>query len=157
MTGEALGHTKFANILEARLSKLPDLRFTISHPEQMRTGLNGATMRWISSALLLASLLIGLAHVAALPPFEGIDETAHYSYVEQIAKTGTLPRFGDKIRQDVQDVWDSLFVTPAGPRIRSLRYRNLFTADAEIIKTARQAVKAPHDPPPTGEPGSIRN
>ena len=70
------------------------------------------TMRWISSALLLASLLIGLGHVAALPPFEGIDERAHYSYIEQIAKTGTLPRFGDKIRQDVQDVWDFLLQRP---------------------------------------------
>ena len=55
------------------------------------------TVRWISAALLLASLLIGLAHVAGLPPFEGIDETAHYSYIEQIAKTGTLPRVCDKI------------------------------------------------------------
>ena len=65
-------------------------------------------MRWILAALLLASLLIGLSHVAGLPPFEGIDETAHYSYIEQIAKTGTLPRFGDKLRQDAQDVEDSL-------------------------------------------------
>jgi hypothetical protein len=31
------------------------------------------------AALLLASLLIGLAHVASLPPLEDIDETAHYS------------------------------------------------------------------------------
>ena len=38
-----------------------------------------------------------------------------------------------------------------------MRYRNLFTADAEIIKRARQAVKAPRDPPPTGKPGSVRN
>ena len=59
-------------------------------------------MRWILAALLLASLLMGLSHVAGLPPFEGIDETAHYSYIEQIAKTGTLPRFGDKLRQDAE-------------------------------------------------------
>ena len=114
------------------------------------------TMRWILAALLLASLLIGLSHVAGLPPFEGIDETAHYSYIEQIAKTGTLPRFGDKLRQDVEDAKGALEAAP-GPRIRSLRYRNLFTADAEIIKRARQAVKAPRDPPPTGKPGSVRN
>jgi hypothetical protein len=114
------------------------------------------TMRWISAALLLASLLIGLSHVAGLPPFEGIDETAHYSYIEQVAKTGTLPRVGDKIRQDVQDVQDTLTTAP-GPGIRSLQYRNLFTAEAEIIKSARQAVKAPRDPPPTGQPGSWQN
>src|SRR5215510_5008168 len=108
------------------------------------------TMRWITSALLLASLLIGLGHVAALPPFEGGDERGHYSYIEQIAKTGTLPRFGDNVRQDAQDVWDFLFTAAPGPRIRSLRYRNLFTADAEIINRARQVVKAPRAPP-TGE------
>src|SRR5215469_5546067 len=103
------------------------------------------TMGWILSALLLASLLIGLGHVAALPPFEGIDERAHYSYIEQIAKTGTLPRFGDTIRQDVQEVVDSLFKAP-GPRIISLRYSNLFVGDPEIINRARQAVTAPRAP-----------
>src|SRR5262245_10249913 len=114
------------------------------------------TMWWISAPLLLASLLIGLSHIAGLPAFEGIDEAAHYSYVEQIAKTGTLPRFGDKLRQDAEDGLDALETAP-GPRIRSLVYHNLFTAEAEIIKTARQAVKAPRVPPPTGQPGSVRN
>src|SRR5438874_968226 len=74
--------------------RLPELRFRNCSER----------MHWISAALLLASLLIGLAHVAALPPFEGADETAHYSYIEQIAKTGTFPRFGDKLRQDALDV-----------------------------------------------------
>jgi hypothetical protein len=114
------------------------------------------TMRWILALLLLASLLIGLSHIAGLPPFEGNDETAHYSYFEQIAKTGTLPRFGDKLRQDAEDGLGSLKAAP-GPRIRSLLYHNVFTADAEIIKRVRQAVKAPRDPPPTGKPGSVRN
>ena len=67
---------------------------------QKRAGM----MRWISAELLLASLLIGLAHVAGLPPFEGIDETAHYSYIEQIAKTGTLPRVGDKLRCKMHNI-----------------------------------------------------
>jgi hypothetical protein len=126
-------------------------------------------MRWILAALLLASLLIGLSHVAGLPPFEGIDEAAHYSYIEQIAKTGTLPRFGDKLRQDVRDVEDALAAgqrhdlrdvedaLAAGRLIWTLRYRDLFTADAEIIKRARQAVKTLRDPPPTGKPESGKN
>ena len=92
-------------------------------------------MRWISAGLLLASLLIGLAHVAGLPPFEGIDETAHYSYIEQIAKTGTFPRAGDLLRQDAQDVEKSLEAAP-GPRNVSLQCRNRFTADAKIITVA---------------------
>jgi hypothetical protein len=113
-------------------------------------------MRWISSALLLASLLIGLGHVAALPPFGGVDETAHYSYIEQVAKTGTLPRFGDKIQQDAQDYMDTLTTAP-GPRVRSLWYHNLFTADAEVIKKVRQAAKALRDPSPRAEPGGLSN
>jgi hypothetical protein len=113
-------------------------------------------MRWSSAALLLASLLIGLAHVAGLPPFEGFDETAHYSYIEQIAKTGTLPRVSDKLRQDAQDFEDSLEAV-GGPSTVSLQYRNLFTADTRIIKRLRQAVKEPRDPPPTGKPGSRQN
>src|SRR5215831_2642125 len=107
------------------------------------------TMRWISAALLLASLLIGLAHVAGLPPFEGFDETAHYSYIEQIAKTGTLPRFGDKITQHAEDV-DAAYLTTI-PDTRTVRFRNLF-ADVTIAERLRRIVKERRDPPPTGAP-----
>jgi hypothetical protein len=111
-------------------------------------------MRGISGTLLLASLLIGLAQVAALPPFEGIDETAHYSYIEQIAKTGALPRFNDRIRLDAQNVETYLAITPDS---RRWRYRNFFAADAQIVQKVRRAVKMPRDPPPTGEPGEWPN
>src|SRR6516225_10064490 len=93
----------------------------------------GLSSNYAIFALLSASLLIGLAQVAGLPPFEGIDETAHYSYIEQIAKTGTLPRFGDQLRQDAEAFEESLGAV-AGPGYVSLQYRNLFTADAKIIK-----------------------
>ena len=103
-------------------------------------------MRWILVELLLASLLIGLAHIAGLPPFEGFDEIAHYSYIEQIAKTGTLPRAGDQLRQDAQHAMNV-----------SVEYRSLFTADTKIIIRVRQALKAPRDASATGEPGSGEN
>jgi hypothetical protein len=90
--------------------------------------------------------------VACLPPFEGIDETAHYSYIEQIAKTGTLPRLGDKVREDAQDVEDYL-----GLVSRRLRYHNFFAAGTEITERARRMVKVPRDASPTGEPGRWRN
>lgn len=35
--------------------------------------------------------LIGLAHLAIFPPFEGLDETAHYSSIRQILDAGQLP------------------------------------------------------------------
>jgi hypothetical protein len=116
-------------------------------------------MRWISASLLLASLLIGLAYVAYLPPFEGYDEFAHYSYIEQIAKTGKLPIVGDKIRRDAQEVGDYLNGRTVNPelRYRRLQYRNLFSADAVVIERVRRLVKAPRNPPPTGEAGPVGN
>ncbi len=53
--------------------------------------------------LLLAVALLGFAHIAFLPPFEGFDETAHFSYVQQIADTGTLPQVvRGKLSTDVE-------------------------------------------------------
>src|SRR5262249_24774473 len=118
-------------------------------------------MRWILTSLLLASLLIGLAHVAYLPPFEGFDEVGHYSYIEQIAKTRTLPHVWDNLRQDAASVGDYFNGPLVNPKqqylIRRLRYHNLFAADTEIIETARRMVKAPRNPPPTGEAGAWEN
>ena len=39
-------------------------------------------------------LLMGIGFLAVLPPFEGFDETAHYSSLRQIADTGMLPITG---------------------------------------------------------------
>jgi len=39
-------------------------------------------------------LFLGLGYLAILPPFEGFDETAHYSSIRQIADTATIPFYG---------------------------------------------------------------
>ena len=44
--------------------------------------------------LLTAVLALGLAHLLLLPPFEGFDETGHYSSILQIADTGQVPHLG---------------------------------------------------------------
>lgn len=54
----------------------------------------GAVHRLCSCLILLAVALAGIAHVAFLPPFEGFDEPAHWSYIQQIADTGSIPRPG---------------------------------------------------------------
>ena len=41
--------------------------------------------------LLSGYLFLGFSHIAFLPPWEGFDETAHFSYIQQIADTGSLP------------------------------------------------------------------
>ena len=44
--------------------------------------------------LFAAILLAGAAQLLVLPPFEGFDETAHYSYIREIADTHLVPVFG---------------------------------------------------------------
>ena len=41
--------------------------------------------------LLAASFFLGAAAILVTPPFEGADETAHYSYIQQLADTGHAP------------------------------------------------------------------
>ena len=67
--------------------------------------------RAVVSMLFLATLLIGLAQVALLPPWEGFDETAHFSFIQQIADTGTWPTGKEPLSQDVEA---SSRKTPAG-------------------------------------------
>ena len=62
----------------------------------------------LSGPLLATRLLLpavgffGLAHVAFLPPWEGFDEFAHWSYIQQIADTGAIPVHGrDRVSGDV--------------------------------------------------------
>ena len=44
--------------------------------------------------LFAAIVFVGLAQLLVLPPFEGFDETAHYSSIREIADTGAIPIFG---------------------------------------------------------------
>ncbi len=52
--------------------------------------------------LLLAVALVGLSHVGFLPPWEGFDETAHWSYVQELADRGRPPHYGvDGLSRDL--------------------------------------------------------
>ncbi len=60
-------------------------------------------MRHPLRLLLAAILALGICHLALLPPFEGFDETGHYSSLLQVADTGTLPRLGTaRMAQEVE-------------------------------------------------------
>src|SRR5690242_11679896 len=95
-----------------------------------------------SVALLLAgSLLLGLAHIALLPPWEGFDETGHYSYVEQVAPTGRWTRAGDMISKDIDDY---LKVAPANENLPAQwTYHRFFGAGADVVARGRDMVHAP--------------
>ena len=63
-------------------------------------------------ALLVAHLLFGAAQIAMLPPWEGFDETGHYSSIQQVADTGTVPRL--PAARMSQTVVDYAAVAPMG-------------------------------------------
>jgi hypothetical protein len=52
---------------------------------------------------LLAVFLVGMAHIFFLPLWEGYDEPAHFSYVQELADTGRAPQAGkDLLSLDIQ-------------------------------------------------------
>lgn len=51
-------------------------------------------VRFITGLLLAAVAFVGAAHIAFLPPWEGFDESAHWSYIQELSDTGHAPRYG---------------------------------------------------------------
>jgi hypothetical protein len=52
--------------------------------------------------MLIAVFLVGLATLSSLPPWEGADETAHWSYIQELADLGRAPRAGvDTLSADI--------------------------------------------------------
>jgi hypothetical protein len=52
--------------------------------------------------LLSAVLLAGIAKLALLPPFEGLDEAQYWSVIQQTADTGRVPQYREaRLSQDV--------------------------------------------------------
>jgi hypothetical protein len=105
--------------------------------------------------LLTASLLLGLGHIALLPPWEGFDETGHYSYIQQVAATGRWTRPGDMMSKDIDDY---LKLAPASENVPlEWTYHQFFGAGPTIIARGRQAV---HEAPAVSRsfaPGRIGN
>jgi hypothetical protein len=105
-----------------------------------------ARTRWVL-LLLLGSLLVGLGQAALLPPFEGFDETAHYSYVQQLADTGRWPRRGDHLSQDISRYLET---APTAENMHGRwTYPDFFPAGAETIEIGRETIWSP--------PGKARN
>ena len=115
----------------------------------------GRAQRYALAALVGGSLLLGLAQVALLPPFEGADETAHYSYIQQIAETGKWPRLGDSTSDEI-DRYRALAPLPksaGGP----WTYQNFFASSADTIAAARAHIHRPRDASRPWTPGLGEN
>jgi hypothetical protein len=103
--------------------------------------------------MLLSSLLLGLAQAALIPPFEGFDEPAHYSYIQQIAETGRWPRRGERMSADI-DAY--LKVAPTTESfLAPWSYYRFFAGPQENIAAARETIHSPRTS--TFAPGQIEN
>src|SRR5262245_51957706 len=111
--------------------------------------------RAIISTLFLATLLIGLAQVALLPPWEGFDETAHFSFIQQIADTGTWPQGTEPLSVDAEA---SSRKTAAGTFLRAWGSYDAFkTASSELLEAARRELHEAPAIPRTWRPGEALN
>jgi hypothetical protein len=93
---------------------------------------------------LLFLLAFGIGYIAITPPFEGFDETAHYSSVRQIADTGEIPVLGKSfIDQSVIDYQGPMrYDTGTPPFDRGLVYPKFF-ARPELVTHYLQAYRQP--------------
>ncbi len=85
--------------------------------------------RTFAFVYLLFLLAFGVGYIAITPPFEGFDETAHYSSLRQIADTGQIPIYGKSyLDQSVLDYQGPMpYGTGAPPFDRGLVYSKFFT------------------------------
>jgi hypothetical protein len=91
----------------------------------------------LAIAFIAASLATGFGWLAALPPLEGFDETAHFSYIQQLADTRTIPVFGGSyLSRDVRAYTERL-PTPYGnvPPFEAnggITYQDFFAAPPSV-------------------------
>ena len=98
---------------------------------------------------ILALILLGLGHLAMLPPYEGFDETAHFASLREIADTGTLPSEGRSFMpQDVAAYSGPLpYSSLAPPFDAGLTYAKFF-ADPPSEESFIQAYRTAQPQPP---------
>jgi hypothetical protein len=107
-------------------------------------------------------LLLGVAHIALLPPWEGFDESAHYSYIQQLADTAAVPAMSSaRISADVERYREAAPLPygtqPPFERNGGLTYRAFFGGPPAKTVQGRAFV---HEPPRERRryvPGPIAN
>jgi len=113
--------------------------------------------RAFALAYLLFLLGIGIGYISITPPFEGFDETAHYSSLREIADTGTVPIYGKSyLDQSVVDYEGPIhYDTGSPPFDRGLVYPKFF-AQPELVAHFQQYYREPA-PHVAYRPGSELN
>jgi hypothetical protein len=107
---------------------------------------NTSLIKRASSFILLGHLLLGMGYIAFLPPWEGFDETAHYSSIQQIVDTETIPRYGSSwLSAEVEEyVQFAPFPYSGSPPVEingGFTYKSFFESSKEIIKKGADYVQ----------------
>jgi hypothetical protein len=120
-------------------------------------------MRLTRVVRLLAAgyLLLGVSHIALLPPWEGFDESAHYSYIQELADTGSVPRMETaRISADVERYRDAPLPYASRPPFESngaLTYRTFFAGGPDRVGRGEALVHRRPEAPRRYVPGPVRN
>lgn len=100
----------------------------------------------LAAGLLLATLATGVGWLALLPPFEGFDETAHYSSVQELADTGRLPVLGHSFLSTDVVAYRASWPTPYRDRPPfefngGITYRDFFAGGHDALREAPGAAR----------------
>ena len=101
--------------------------------------------------LLLGNFLLGASYISMLPIWEGFDETAHFSYIQQVADNRKLPLDGkDPISTDIEKYYEyapvphTLFSEiPAKDR---LTYQSFFLKSEEFLSNSKEFIHSTGNP-----------
>lgn len=104
--------------------------------------------RRAGALLVAATLLIGIAWILVQPPFEGFDETMHYSSIREIADTHALPRYGNSRIARFVEEYGARAPLPLGQQhgvqaARPMSYADFMQDDAARIAFAAYFASEP--------------
>ena len=116
------------------------------------------------SILLLLSgyLFLGISHIAFLPPWEGFDETAHFSYIQQITDTGSLPQLNRaKLSKNVEEykIYAPMPYSSIPPFEDNggFTYKTFFESQPQTIQRGYSYVHLPQHNSSRYAPGTVKN
>lgn len=107
--------------------------------------------------LLGAWLALGLAHISFLPPWEGFDEPAHFSYVQHVAAAGTWPAREESFLAADVEAYTRLGPMPYDTLPRGVTYERFFAGPPGTIAALRRLLHDRPVRPRTYAPSAIVN
>ncbi|SVC14725.1 uncharacterized protein METZ01_LOCUS267579, partial [marine metagenome] len=101
--------------------------------------------------LLLGNFLLGASYIAMLPIWEGFDETAHFSYIQQVADNRKLPlNCKDRISTDIEKYYHYAPVPKAlfseVPSKDRLTYQSFFSKSEASLSNSKKFIHSTGNP-----------